>query len=61
MKDFLEEVVAAIIVIAVCGWFVMMLAGMWHDLRPAVPPISFMEAVLAVGIGRLLAGVTKPE
>ena len=32
------------------AWLVMLLFGVWHDMRDAVPPIAYWEAFVACAI-----------
>lgn len=36
------------------AWAVMLLVGAWHSERPAVPPISFLEAWLVCIIANII-------
>ncbi|KAF4408636.1 hypothetical protein [Streptomyces lycii] len=38
----------------VTAWAVMILVGVWHGMRPAVPAIGFGEALIVAWIAGLL-------
>jgi hypothetical protein len=40
-------------------WLVMLLFGVWHSVRPAVPAIGFGEAWLLVAIAGLLTAPVR--
>ncbi|MBA0054313.1 hypothetical protein E0L36_26715 [Streptomyces sp. AJS327] len=57
MERFLTFVLASLLVLGVLSTqsaLVMVLIGWWHDIRPAVPPIGFVESFILVGISQFV-------
>lgn len=55
---FAAVVTVGILTLFAVAWVVMILVGMWHGIRPAVPPIGFGEAVIVTAIGHTLTAST---
>lgn len=54
--DLAAVIAVGILTLFAVAWVVMILAGMWHGIRPAVPPIGFGEAVVVTALGHTLTG-----
>jgi hypothetical protein len=50
-----------VVALMVMPWLVMVLFGVWHSIRPAVPAIGFGEAWLLVLITGLLTAPVRPN
>ncbi|MFE9767044.1 hypothetical protein ACFYPC_21405 [Streptomyces sp. NPDC005808] len=53
---FVGVVALAVAALLFTAWVVMLLVGMWHGYRDAVPPIGFNESLLVVVLAGILTG-----